>query len=187
MRSSVGLRTLVGVCAAIATFAIVVGSASAQGQFHGIAFQKGCAPTTNVGDNYSCAYQILNLVDQGQDALRVTGLEDVVHSAGGDVPSGNILGPCSWCSRRRRSPVSAGAARHIGESVHGCDVVHVAFGTSITTNGFSFYALKPGDILLPGPPPRTLPERRHGQLGRAACVLGDVWRRFDVRRLDRAT
>jgi hypothetical protein len=32
------------------------------------------------------------------------------------------------------------------------------FGTSITTNAFSFYTVKAADILLPGPPPGTLPD-----------------------------
>src|SRR5215475_3727543 len=92
MRGFAARRALICVCAVAALLTFGVVGASAQGQFHGIAFTKGCANNTNIGSPYSCAYQILNVVDQGQDTLMVTGLTDVVHAASGDVNSGNILG-----------------------------------------------------------------------------------------------
>src|SRR3954467_4104565 len=59
--------------------------------FHGIAFVKGCDTPTKIGDPYNCAYSILNVVDTAHDTEQITGLSDVVHSAGGDVGSGDIL------------------------------------------------------------------------------------------------
>src|ERR1051325_1724419 len=93
MARRLGLRvpaTLVLLSALL--LAVGVGGASAQGQFHGVAFLKACEPNTSVGSPSTCPYQIQNNTDQGQDTLQVTGLTDVVHSAGGDVSSGNILG-----------------------------------------------------------------------------------------------
>src|SRR5262245_63745733 len=93
MRRSVGLRALVGVCAAATAMLILgVGGASAQNFFHGIAFTKGCDSPANVGSPYVCSYQVLNLVDTAHDTLTLMGLNDQVHSFNGDVNSGNILG-----------------------------------------------------------------------------------------------
>src|SRR5215475_6690434 len=92
MRGFAARRALICVCAVAALLTFGVVGASAQGQFHGIAFTKGCANSTPIGQPYSCAYQILNVVDQGLDTLMINNVTDVVHSAGGDVSSGNILG-----------------------------------------------------------------------------------------------
>src|SRR4051812_4332395 len=56
---------------------------------HGISFTKGCTSPTNVGQPYSCTYSIRNNVDDAFDTLTIDGLTDIVHSAGGDVSSGN--------------------------------------------------------------------------------------------------
>ena len=58
---------------------------------HGISFTKGCASPTAIGAAYSCTWSIRNSVDDAQDTLTINGLVDVVHSAGGDVSSGNVF------------------------------------------------------------------------------------------------
>src|SRR5262245_60897035 len=92
MPSRVGWRYFCGLLVVVGVLVAGVGSASAQNAFHGIGFVKGCDSPTKIGDPMSCSYSILNTVDTAQDALRITGLSDTVHSAGGDVNSGNILG-----------------------------------------------------------------------------------------------
>ena len=84
-------RALAGVAVFSVLMLISIGGAQAQNAFHGIGFVKGCDSPTKVGDPYICSYQILNVVDTAHDTIKITGLTDVVHSAGGDVPSGNIL------------------------------------------------------------------------------------------------
>src|SRR6186997_895048 len=60
--------------------------------FHGIAIAKQCTSPVKIGDPYTCQLQILNVVDiPANDTLRVTGFSDVVHSAGGNVATGNIM------------------------------------------------------------------------------------------------
>ena len=61
----------------------------AQGQFHGIAFTKGCMGTTSIGSPLSCRVQILNVVDQGKDTLQVTGLFDNGGALAGDLTAGD--------------------------------------------------------------------------------------------------
>jgi hypothetical protein len=149
MRRFAVRRALVGVCAAAALLVLGVGTASAQ-QFHGIAFTKGCQPNTAIGAPYSCAYQILNVVDQGQDTLQVTGLVDVVHSAGGDVNSGNILGALQLVfSAPTVSCTGGSGAGTAGSPYVGAASCTLPFGTSIQTTTHSFYTVQPGDFQLP--------------------------------------
>src|SRR5262245_49106386 len=58
---------------------------------HGISFTKGCTSPTAIGAPYSCSFSVQNNVDEAQDTLTMNGLVDVVHSAGGDVNSGNVF------------------------------------------------------------------------------------------------
>jgi hypothetical protein len=83
----------VGGLAAVAILAVtLIGSAGGQPIVnHGISFTKGCASPTQVGQPYSCTYTIRNTVDDAQDTLTINGLVDVVHSAGGNVNSGNVF------------------------------------------------------------------------------------------------
>ena len=86
-------RRLVALTAMLACFLLVgVGDAAATDVLHGIAFTKGCASPTNIGDPYACAYTVRNVIDEAQDTLTISGLADVVHAASGDQNSGNILG-----------------------------------------------------------------------------------------------
>src|SRR5882757_8219609 len=91
MRWSTRSRAFAGLVGVSALLAFGVVSASAQNAFHGIAFTKGCDSPVNIGDPYTCAYSILNVVDTAHDDLKITGLSDQVHAASGDVNSGNIL------------------------------------------------------------------------------------------------
>src|SRR4051812_49859728 len=59
---------------------------------HGIGFTKGCTSPTKVGDPYACSYTVRNILDEAEDTLSIDSLIDTVHSAGGDVDSGNIIG-----------------------------------------------------------------------------------------------
>jgi hypothetical protein len=61
---------------------------------HGIGFAKGCdSPIAAAGDPYNCGFLIANgiNIDTAGDTLEVTSLTDVVHTAGGDVVSGQLL------------------------------------------------------------------------------------------------
>ena len=58
---------------------------------HGISFTKGCVSPTQIGQPYTCAYSIRNIIDDAQDTLTIDSLSDTVHSSGGDVSSGNAL------------------------------------------------------------------------------------------------
>src|SRR5690348_11550879 len=136
-------RALLGVCAVAALLTFGVVGASAQGQFHGIAFTKGCANSTAIGSPYSCAYQILNVVDQGQDTLMVSGVVDVVHSAGGDVNSGNILGALQLVFSGPTVICVGGSGAGTAASPYvGATSCTLPFGTSITTNSHSFYTVQ---------------------------------------------
>jgi hypothetical protein len=63
------------------------------GGAHGMGFAKGCVSPVNVGDPYSCFYFMTNTLDQEGDTIHVTALSDVVHAAGGDVPSPGVVRP----------------------------------------------------------------------------------------------
>jgi hypothetical protein len=150
MRKSVGLRALVGVCAAVtAVFALGVGTASAQNFFHGIAFTKGCESPANVNSAYLCSYQILNVADTAHDTLTVNGLSDQVHSFGGDVNSGNILGALQLIfSGPTVTCVGGTGAGTMASPYTGATSCQLPFGTSITTNDHSFYTVQAADLGL---------------------------------------
>src|SRR5829696_3678445 len=89
------LRLLWLTGALVVCVATVFGISAANGQTtvqHGIGFTKGCVSPTKIGDPYQCSYTIRNILDEAGDTLTINGLVDVVHSAGGDVSSGNIIG-----------------------------------------------------------------------------------------------
>ena len=41
---------------------------------HGIAFTKGCASPTQIGQPYACTYSIRNVTDEAHDTLTINGL-----------------------------------------------------------------------------------------------------------------
>ena len=87
----VGWRALF-LCSVASVFMVFGVPSALADDFHGIAIAKQCTSPVKIGDPYTCAVQILNVVDiPANDTLRVTGISDVVHSAGGDVATGNIM------------------------------------------------------------------------------------------------
>src|SRR5580765_7271997 len=90
MRRNFGWKALLGLI--VVSTALTFGVVSAQATVHGVAQGKSCASPVKIGDPYTCFGLIRNTVDGGQDTIRVFGLNDTVNSAGGAVPSGNILG-----------------------------------------------------------------------------------------------
>jgi hypothetical protein len=101
---------------AVGVFALTVGAVLGIGYAtaadpinHGISFTKGCTSPTNVGAPYQCTYSVRNNVDDAMDTLTINGLTDVVHSAGGDVSSGNVFSqarPPARCRSARASTCS---------------------------------------------------------------------------------
>ncbi len=106
--------------------------------FHGIGFTKGCQTPVDVGQPYECAYQVLNVVDTAHDTLTITSIVDTVHSAGGDVSSGNLLDLTG-----ATLTLTGGAT---------CDGTKctLPFGASVQTPFLSHYTVQPADYGLPG-------------------------------------
>lgn len=135
---------------AVAAVLLVFGVSGALGaQFHGIAFTKGCEDPTNIGDPYTCAYQILNVIDTGQDTLVVTGLSDQVHAASGDVNSGNILGALELTVSGGATCSGGSGTGTAGDPYIGATSCTLPFGSTIETNFHSFYTVQPADYQLP--------------------------------------
>jgi LPXTG-motif cell wall-anchored protein len=99
--------------------------------FHGITIQKFCTSPTPVGDPMQCSFKVTNADDNNENIV-VASLTDVVHSAGGDVSSGNILGTLSWTP-------SGGA------SCGGGTCTLPDKGDSIESNLFSHYTVQAAD------------------------------------------
>src|SRR5260370_37275164 len=83
--------------AGLVAVALVAGTIGYAGTAHalnqGLGVNKGCNSPTTVGQPYTCNYGILNIsaINQTNNTITVTGITDVVNSAGGAVSSGNIL------------------------------------------------------------------------------------------------
>src|SRR5262245_42443233 len=91
-RRRLALVGLLLTAAAVLVVAGTVGGAAfAADVQHGIARAKGCVSPTTVGSPYTCSYTVRNEVDDAHDTLMISGLGDVVQSAGGAVASGNVL------------------------------------------------------------------------------------------------
>src|SRR5262245_8287541 len=151
-------RAFVCVCAAAALLVLGTGSASAQNFFHGIAFTKGCDSPTDIGDPYTCAYSVLNVADTAHDTLTFNGISDQVHAFTGDVNSGNILGALELVfSGPTVSCVGGGgkfgpgppAPGTVANPYVGATMCTLPFGTTITSNGHSFYTVQATDVNLP--------------------------------------
>src|SRR5580765_514463 len=156
-----GLRVLVGLgvlSAALLTFGLT--GASADDVQHGISFTKGCSSPTAIGSAYACSYSVQNNVDDAHDTLTINGLVDTVHSAGGDVPSGNIfssvkldscstsVGPCVQTT----ATCSGGAITGTGTRVDpwmNATLCTLPFGSRINVQSFSFYTAQAADFALP--------------------------------------
>jgi hypothetical protein len=146
------LFTVVGGLVVAATVGLMlVGTASAAPVNHGISFTKGCASTTQVGQPYACTFSIINMVDDAQDTLTIKGLFDTVHSAGGDVPSGNVFGSLKFVIGSG-SPTCTGGTGNgtAGNPFTGATSCTLPFGSRLDVLPFSHYTVKAADFALAG-------------------------------------
>jgi hypothetical protein len=146
----VGLRVFMGI--GVLSVLLVFGVSGALAAFHGIAVSKGCTSPVQVGDPYTCSVQIQNIVDTGHDTLQVTGLTDVVNSAGGAVPPGvppNILPTTGLVFSGAVSCTGGSGAGTSASPYLGATSCLLPFGTSITTKPFSHYTVQAADFNLP--------------------------------------
>src|SRR5215212_1037414 len=142
-----GWRALL-VCGVASAFMVFGVSGALADDFHGIAFAKQCTSPVKIGDPYTCSVQILNVVDTAGDTLRVTGFSDVVHSAGGNVATANIMPSTGLVFT---GPVVCSGGTGTGTDADpyiGATQCLLPFGASITTKPFSHYTVQPGDFNL---------------------------------------
>src|SRR6266498_4251782 len=143
----VGLRVFVGI--GVLSALLVVGVSGSLAAFHGVASAKGCTSPVKVGDPYTCTAFIGNSVDTGHDTIRVTGLSDTVHSAGGNVDSGPMLASTGLVFSGAVACVGGSGAGTSADPYLGATECLLPFGTSITTKPFSHYTVQPNDFNLP--------------------------------------
>jgi hypothetical protein len=120
---------------------------------HGIAFTKGCAPTTPVGQPYRCSYSVQNTVDDAQDTLTISGLNDTVHAAGGDVSSGNIFSSLAFDNAGTSATCSGPGLTGTGTVADpwtNASKCTLPFGSGINVHSTSHYSVQAGDFTLPG-------------------------------------
>src|SRR5215217_1604116 len=148
-------RYLTAVVGALAVAATVfgVGAFAAPGDpvQHGIALTKGCVSPTKIGDPYACTYTIQNNVDDAQDTLTINSLTDIVHSAGGDVDSGNIFGTLQLVATGGATCSGAGisGAGTAGSPYTGATSCTLPFNSRIDVQAVSHYTVQAADFALP--------------------------------------
>jgi LPXTG-motif cell wall-anchored protein len=118
----------------LAPVAILANSAQAI-TFHGITALKSCEGTTPVGEAYVCSYKLINS-DDNSESIQVASVNDVVHAAAGNVNSGNILLTLNWTFTG-------------GASCGGGVCTLPVKNSSMQSDPFSFYEVKPADFGLP--------------------------------------
>ena len=146
------------VVAALLTFGLT--GASAVDVQHGIGFTKGCASPTAIGQPYTCAFSVRNVLDEAEDTLTINSLIDVVHAAGGDVGAGTNILPFGAdhdvdaaaesgfrAARRVRAGVVTGRLATPYMGVTSCTL---PFGSRLQVLPFSHYTVQAGDFNLPG-------------------------------------
>src|SRR4051812_44827117 len=127
---------------------------------HGIVVTKGCFSPTQIGQPYSCTYTVRNSNDDAQDTLTIESLVDLVHSAGGDVSSGNVLSKLSltvgpFSPAGFNSPPTCTGPTMTGNGSAatpwvGATQCTLPFGSRINVGAFSFYTVKAVDFNLAG-------------------------------------
>jgi hypothetical protein len=136
-----------------------VGSAGAADPIdvqHGISFTKGCESPTTIGAAFTCTYSIRNNVDEAHDTLTITGLEDTVHSAGGDVSSGNAIANLKFEIGEFEPTFSTppfcngqGTGTH-DDPFRNATMCTLPYGSRLNVQGFSHYTVKAADYELQG-------------------------------------
>ncbi|MDP9334422.1 MAG: Ig-like domain-containing protein [Actinomycetota bacterium] len=145
-RAASAVVVLIG--AAVAISAGAVGDVE-----HGIAFTKGCTSPINVGDQYRCTYTAQNILDEAHDTLTIDSLVDVVHAAGGDVNSGELLGVVkldNGGTAATCSGVGITGTGTVADPWTGATECTLPFGSKIHVQSNSFYTATAADFLLPG-------------------------------------
>src|SRR5215208_8023100 len=144
----VGWRALL-LCGVVSVFMVFGVPSALADDFHGIAVAKQCTSPVKIGDPYTCQVQVLNVVDTAGDTLRVTGLSDVVHSAGGNVATGNIL-PSTGLVFTGAVVCTGGTGTGTSLDPYiGATSCLLPFGSSIQTKPFSHYTVQAADFNLP--------------------------------------
>src|SRR3954470_4036409 len=113
---------------------------------HGIGFTKGCTSPTKVGDPYSCSYTVRNVLDEAQDTLTITSLVDIVHSAGGDVNSGNIMGAVQITVADGATCSGGTASGTLADPYTGVTLCTLPFGSRVNVLPFSHYTVQAADF-----------------------------------------
>src|SRR4051812_31072380 len=124
---------------------------------HGIGFTKGCTSPTKVGDPYSCSYTVRNVLDEAEDTLTIDSLVDTVHSAGGDVNSGNIIGSVQITTTTLpggltpsgSSCVAAAGSGTTADPYTGVTSCTLPFGSRVNVLSSSQYTVQAADFALP--------------------------------------
>ncbi len=116
--------------------------------FHGIGFGKGCESPTAIGAPYKCGYVVLNTVDTAHDTLRITSLVDVVHSAGGDVTSPNIISLVDIVSTGGATCSGGSGSGTSADPYHGVTECLLPFGSTLAVQPYSHYNVTVDDYLL---------------------------------------
>ena len=90
-----------------------------------------------------------NIVDTAHDTLRLTALNDTVNSAGGAVPSGNILPTTGLIFNGAVTCTGGSGAGTLASPYIGATECLMPFGSTIRTQAFSHYTVQPADFNLP--------------------------------------
>ena len=139
----------------LVALAISPGIALAQDVQHGIGFTKGCASPIKIGNPYTCAYTVRNILDEAEDTLTITSLIDVVHAAGGDVNSGNIIGAVRINVLGGATCAAASGNGTVGDPVPGVTSCTIPFNGRVAIQPFSHYTVQAADFALPAISSRT--------------------------------
>jgi hypothetical protein len=128
----------------------VVGSGDAA-TVHAIGFTKTCASPVDVGAPYTCTFGVQNTVDESQDTLRITGLSDIVHAAGGDLALGNFLSSVGliFGGTGNVTCVGGSGSGTVGSPYIGATSCTLTFGATVQTTSFSHYTVQGADYGLP--------------------------------------
>src|SRR5262249_58255063 len=144
------MRGLLRLTACLACAFALPGVGSGQASdFHGIAFLKGCSSPVQVGSPYSWPGGILNIVATPHDTLRVTGLTDVVNTAGGPVSSGSILSATQLIFNGPVTCTGGGGAGTAADPYVGATSCLIPYGASIDSGPLVTCTVQAADGTLP--------------------------------------
>ena len=126
---------------------------------HGIGFLKGCTSPTAVGQPYTCAFSVQNVLDEANDTLTINSLTDTVHAAGGDVGGATNILPLVRVTTLTAppNPVQSGATcaaasgdGSLAAPYTGVTMCTLPPGSRLQVLPFSHYTVQAADFALPG-------------------------------------